>query len=241
MATNFETSVPCGLAEALCPDADRRASPRIHTICFDVRLGRGGRVGLYRARNISDAGMMLNTHTRLDPGERVLIELSEPFAIEGTVTWSEETRCGIEFEQPIDCAALLQAQAERRRGDRRGGALRLATMRRATSYAENGIRAVKVTNVSHRGMGLTHDGSLAAGMLLKLIVESGVEREARVRWTRDGRAGVCLLEPLTCAELERVAGSDPLAGPASAFFDDAPHDELAETDHPVPRQCELFA
>jgi hypothetical protein len=81
-------------------------------------------------------------------------------------------------------------------------------MRLATAYAEHGIRAVRITNVSHRGMGLAHDGSLAEGMALKLVVESGIERCGMVRWSRDGRAGVRLLEPLSCAELEVVGRLD---------------------------------
>ena len=204
MATDPKSPTPCWLADTLFPMRDRRASPRIRLVCFDVRLNRAGRVGLYRARNISDAGMMLNTRTRFESGERVLVELTEPFAIEGVVSWSTDDGCGIEFVRPIDCAALLQAQAERKRDDRRGGGLRLATMRLATAYAEHGIRAVRVTNVSHRGMGLAHDGSLAEGMLIKLIVESGIERCGTVRWSKDGRAGIRLLEPLTCEELEQV-------------------------------------
>src|SRR5688572_14166554 len=163
LSTSPDFPAPCAHADVLFPIHDRRASARIRTVCFDVRLNRGGHVGLYRAQNISDAGMMLTTWSKLEVGEHVLVELSEPFAIEGTVSWSEPTRCGIEFVRPIDCAALLHAQAERKRSDRRGGGLRLATMRRATVYAENGIRAVKVTNVSHRGMGLTHDGALEEG------------------------------------------------------------------------------
>jgi hypothetical protein len=209
MATDPKPTTPCWLADTLFPIPDRRASPRIRTVCFDVRLNRGGHVGLYRVRNISDAGMMLDTHARMETGEHVLVELVEPFAIEATVSWSEETRCGIEFVKPIDREALLLAQAERKRVDRRGGGLRLATMRLATAYAESGIRAVRVTNVSHRGMGLAHDGFLKTGMMLKLVVESGVSRSAAVRWSREGRAGVRLLEPLDCAELERVASLNP--------------------------------
>jgi hypothetical protein len=204
MSANSDPLPLCRFADSLFPIPDRRVSARIRTVCFDVRLNRGGHVGLYRVRNISDKGMMLDTHSELAAGERVLIELTEPFAIEGSVLWSAETRCGIEFVRPIDCAALLHAQAVRKRDDRRGGGLRLATMRLATAYAEHGIRAVRVTNASHRGMGLAHDGSLEEGMLLKVIVENGIERSARVRWSKDGRAGVRLLEPLGCAELERV-------------------------------------
>ena len=204
MATNPKSSSPCWLADTLFPIPDRRASPRIRTVCFDVRLNRGGQVGLYRVRNISDAGMMLDTCAPIEAGEHVLVELAEPFAIEATVTWSQPTRCAVEFVRPIDCAALLHAQAERKRDDRRGGGLRLATMRLATAYAENGIRAVRVTNVSLRGMGLAHDGFLAEGMLLKLIVESGIARSGTVRWSKDGRAGIRLHDPLTRDELEHV-------------------------------------
>ena len=67
------------------------------------------------------------------------------------------------------------------------GALRLETMTRATSYGENGIRAVRITDVSHRGMGLAHDGTLAQGMLLKLIAENGIARSGAVRWASAGR------------------------------------------------------
>ena len=208
MASNPKPAALSRLADALFPIPDRRASARLRTVCFDVRLNRGGHVGLYRVRNISDAGMMLETHSKMAAGEHVLVELSEPFAIEGTILWSEDTRCGIKFVKPIDCSALLSAQAERKREDRRGGGLRLATMRLATAYAEHGIRAVRVTNVSKRGMGLAHDGSLAEGMALKLVVESGIERCGTVRWSRDGRAGIRLLEPLSCAELEDVGRLD---------------------------------
>jgi hypothetical protein len=75
---------------------------------------------------------------------------------------------------------------------------------RATCYGENGIRAVKVTDASHHGLGLAHDGSLAEGMELKLIVAGGIERRGAVRWASAARGGVRLLEPLTCEELERV-------------------------------------
>ena len=62
-------------------------------------------------------------------------------------------------------------------------------------------------------MGLAHDGSLGADMLLKLVVESGIERDARVRWSCDGRAGVQLLEALTCPELDSIcAGDRPAEG-----------------------------
>jgi hypothetical protein len=203
MSANPVPPVDYGLTTTTYAKLDRRTTPRLRTVCFNVKVVRGENAGLFRARNISDTGIKLDTHWRLGFGERVLVKLSDRLAIHGAVSWSEDGRCGIEFDQPIDCAALLRAGAELKREDRRG-ALRLETMTRATSYGENGIRPVRITDVSPRGMGLTHDGTLAPGMLLRLIAETGVARSGAVRWASAGRAGVRLVEPLSSEELERV-------------------------------------
>ena len=241
MPTNPKPSSECRLANTLFPISDRRASPRIRTVCLDVKVDRGGRVGLFHARNISDCGMMLNNHANLAVGERVLIELADGLAIHGTVSWCHGRRCGVEFEQAIDCAALLHAEAEWKREDRRRGALRLAAMRLATSYAENGIRAVKVVDVSHLGMGLAHDGTLGAGMWLKLVVDNGIERSGAVCWSRNRRAGVRLMEPLTCEELERVGSYDRIASRKAQSLAFAGEGAHSDTEHPVAPLCELFA
>lgn len=211
MSVNSRPLAECQFANALLPVSDRRTSPRIRTVYFTVKVDRGDSEWLLRARNISDTGMMLDSHVTFDVDEPVTITVSEGVDIPGTIQWFDRSRCGIQFDQPIDSAALLHAEAERKRTDRRGGALRLAASRLATSFSEKGIRAVKIFDVSHRGMGLTHDGTLGAGMLLKLVVDSGIERRAEVRWSAQGRAGLRLLEPLNCREVANVGGLDPLA------------------------------
>jgi hypothetical protein len=221
MQADSTIAAECWLANALFPVPDRRASSRVRTVCLAVKVNRGGKAAILRARNLSDDGMMLTTPVPIATGERLLIKLSEKLAVQGTVLWAEEARCGVQFVRPIDSTALLRAAEDHKRVDRRRGAQRLATMRLATTYAENGIRAVRITNVSHRGMGLAHDGSLAPGMLLKLVVESGLERGAAVRWSQDGRAGIRLMEPLTCQELAETASLEHLGtrfSERSAFF-----------------------
>lgn len=192
--------------------SDRRGASRFHTVCFNVTVERSSGAGLFRARNISDSGLMVHTHEALTIGEPVVVNLSERLAIEGTVLWQNERCCGIRFEQPIDCLALLRKEAEQKRSDRRSS-VRLTAARMATTYAENGIRPVRVVDVSHRGMGLAHDGTLARDMLIRLFLETGVEREARVRWSRGGQAGIRLLEPLSCGELARVTGPESKFAP----------------------------
>ena len=221
MQADSTTAAECWLANALFPVPDRRASARVRTVCLAVKVNHGGKAAILRARNLSDDGMMLATPVPINAGERLLLNLSEKLAVHGTVLWADERRCGIRFVRPIDSDAVLRTAGEHKRVDRRGGAQRLATMRLATTYAENGIRAVRITNVSHRGMCLAHDGSFAPGMLLKLVVESGLERSAAVRWSEHGRAGVRLMEPLTCEELAETASLEHLGTrfrERSAFF-----------------------
>jgi len=213
MADSFRSPPSaCGPDDSPFAIPDRRVSPRFHTVCFDVTVERSGGAGLFRARDISDSGIMVHSHAALPIGEPVVVSLSERLAIPGTVLWHDERCCGIRFERPIDCAALLRTGAEHKRADRRCS-VRLTAARLATTYAENGIRAVKVVDVSHRGMGLAHDGTLARDMLLRLFLESGIEREARVRWSGHGQAGVRLLEPLSCDELARVTGPESRFAP----------------------------
>jgi hypothetical protein len=208
MALNSQPE--CWFAQALFPTSDRRAAGRVRGVCLNVKVERGAEVGLFRARNISDAGIMLRTHVAFAPGERLIIGLSDQVTMRGSVAWCTDDHCGVRFDRRIDCAKMLSIGAELKRQDRRGG-LRLAAARRATSYAENGIRAVRVADVSHLGMGLVHDGSLAPGMLLKLVVDSGIVRDAAVRWSDASRAGIRLLQPLSCEELGLLSAGPPVS------------------------------
>jgi hypothetical protein len=187
------------------PDAmlatDRRSASRICTVYFVVKITREHDAGLFRVRNMSDTGMMLATHVSFSCRERVTIELSQGLVVQGSVAWCDDGCCGVEFDNRVDCSAVLRLRMEQKLD---GGApqLRLPVCRLATCYAENGIRAVTVTDVSRRGLGLIHGGALAAGMCVKLVLESGTARTGVVRWSRNGHAGVRLDDPLTCEELE---------------------------------------
>lgn len=188
-------------ATVINPNPERRNSSRICTVYFVVKVTREHDAGLFRVRNLSDTGMMLATHVSFSCRERVAVELSYGIVVTGTVAWCDDGCCGVEFDEPIDCAAVLRLRSEQKL-DHRGHALRLPVCRLATCYAESGIRAVTVTDVSRRGVGLIHGGGLAAGMTVKLVLESGTARTGIVQWSQHGHAGVRLDEPLTCEELE---------------------------------------
>lgn len=180
---------------------DRRSEPRVRTVYLIVMVTRFDDTGLFRARNISDAGMMLVTHVPFHARERVSIELSDTLTVTGTVEWCKDGHCGVHFDHPIDSGEFLKSLAEAKRECRRT-AHRLPVKRLATSYSECGIRAVTITDVSSRGVGLIHNGSLRPGVMVKLVLQSGLTRGGAVCWSRDGQAGVRLAEPFTREELE---------------------------------------
>src|SRR3989337_1226420 len=95
MQADSRPSAECWLATALFRVPDRRASPRVRTVCLAVKVNRGGKAAILRARNLSDDGMMLSTPAPLDVGERVLINLSEKLAVHGTVLGAGNDGSGV--------------------------------------------------------------------------------------------------------------------------------------------------
>jgi hypothetical protein len=182
-------------------DLERRESTRFHTVLRIARVRREHDVGLWRVRNISDQGMMLASHVPLVPGEQLQVDLSDTVTIEGRVIWWDGERCGVAFDQPIDCAAILEKlMTERKQPQYRPPRLDVAT--RAIAYCDKGLHTVRVYNMSHHGAAFMHDGCFRAGMKAKLHFETGEEYRGVVRWSNEGRAGLFLTEPISCAKLE---------------------------------------
>lgn len=181
--------------------AERRAAKRTRTVFRIAKVVRDAAVGLWRVRNISDLGMMLRTHVPVKKGERLTIALSESVELDGKVVWTDGEACGVAFDQPIDSAEILRflVNEQHERGHR---AFRLNVDVRAAAYCERGLHAIRITDVTHHGIGFSHDGCLKAGMKTLVMFENGMERRGVVRWSHDGRAGLQLAEPFTCAELE---------------------------------------
>lgn len=191
-------------AASLTDCLERRHAPRFHTVLRVARVTRAHDVGLWRVRNISDNGMMLETGVEVKPGERVSIKLSASIVIEGRIAWGDGSRCGVVFDEPIDCAATLETLVtEQRSPDYRP--LRVPVSTQAIAYCENGLHTVRVLNLSPHGAGIAHDGCFRAGMSTLLLFENGEEHRGVIRWSKDGRAGILLLEPFPCAKLESAS------------------------------------
>lgn len=182
---------------------DRRTAPRLRTVYRVAKVARDKAIGLWRVRNISDRGMMLRTGVKVVSGERLSIALSDSVAMDGQVVWADGTHCGVEFDEPIDSAGVLMSLAAERDAPRYR-APRLPVSLPAVAYCEQGIHSVRITDVSQQGIGLAHDCCFEPGMRIMVVLEDGRERRGVVRWSKEGHAGLQLVEPIAAPELEEA-------------------------------------
>jgi len=180
---------------------ERREGSRFHTVLRVAEVVREHDRGLWRVRNISDGGMMLATRVQVIPGERLTLNLSDCVSLHGRAIWWDGERCGVAFEEPVDCAELLGSLVAAQKSARYRPP-RLAVATRAIAYCDKGLHTVRVYNLSHHGAGIAHDGCFQPGMAAKLHFETGDDYRGVVRWTEDGRAGLFLTDPIPGAKLE---------------------------------------
>ncbi|MBV9883636.1 MAG: PilZ domain-containing protein [Sphingomonadaceae bacterium] len=182
-------------------EVERRGATRYRTIFRVAQVRRAHDVGLWRVRNISDEGMMLLTWVPVQKGEKLTLMLSDKVTLAATAIWWDGERCGVAFDEPIDCAALLETLGEEQRapGHR---PLRLPVDTRALAYCDRGLHTVRLSDISQHGAGFSHDGCFYPGMATKLHFETGEEYRGVVRWNENGRAGMFLTEPIPSEKLE---------------------------------------
>lgn len=182
---------------------DRRGADRYRTVWRIAKVVRNGDAGLWRVRNISDRGMMLAADVPIAVGERLEIALSDTVVIRGEVVWSEKGRCGVEFDKEVDVTDVLkQLAAEQRATGYRQPRLPVHTQ--AQVVTDEGSSQIELVDMSQNGAGFIHDGHLEVGKELDLILAGGVKRRAIVRWSRAGRGGLWLTQPLDRADLESI-------------------------------------
>lgn len=184
-------------------EIDRRDGPRLRAVCRIAKIVRVDDAGLWMVRNISDGGMMLTTGVAVTPGEDITIILGERTSIEGRVAWVEDGKCGVTFFEEIDGEQVLRELAEDQ-ASRDYRPPRIEIEAEALARLDHRLQPIQLVNLSQYGAGIIHNGSVAAGMRLDLLLASGIRREAIVRWSHANRAGLWLTQPLDRAQLESV-------------------------------------
>lgn len=183
--------------------ADRRGGDRYRTVWRIAKVVRNGDAGLWRVRNMSDRGMMLAADVPITVGEKLEIALSDTVMIRGEVVWSETGRCGVAFDEEVDVADVLkQLAAEQRATGYRQPRLPVRTQ--AQVVTDESTSNIELVDMSQNGAGFIHDGHLEVGKEFDLILAGGIKRRAIVRWSRAGRGGLWLTQPLDRADLESI-------------------------------------
>lgn len=196
-------------ADAMTDLPDRRRGDRYRSVCRIARVKRASDIGLWRVRNISDKGMMLEADVTLAGGEAVEIALSEDTFVNGRIVWADKGYCGISFDEPIDveetlASLALQQQAESYR------ALRLPVDAEAILVMRDASRLIDLVNISQSGAGFRADVPLEPGALVDLLLPGeAIKRSALVRWARGLCGGMWFTKPIERRELESIARFAP--------------------------------
>ena len=194
---------PSAEQEMAAAASDRRGADRYRTVWRIAKVKRDGDFGLWRVRNISDRGMMLAADVPITVGEKLEIALSDTVMIRGEVVWSETGRCGVAFDEEVDVADVLkQLAAEQRATGYRQPRLPVRTQ--AQVVTDESTSNIELVDMSQNGAGFIHDGHLEVGKEFDLILAGGIKRRAIVRWSRAGRGGLWLTQPLDRADLESI-------------------------------------
>ena len=197
----YQTPVVPGSGEYRRPaEAERRSGARQRTLYRVAYVNRREDHGLARVYNISDEGIGLQIHIPVMLGDVVTVHLAEELTIKGRVVWTSGADCGLQLDDPIDSEAVLRDLGDKARSTAQRP-LRLPVNKPAVARSEKGIRKIEVQDVSQKGMKVQHDGCFCEGLHVKISLPSGLERRGIVRWSRDGIAGLVLLEPFRASEL----------------------------------------
>ncbi|WP_439568066.1 PilZ domain-containing protein [Sphingopyxis sp.] len=184
---------------------DRRSADRYRAVCRIARVRRSDDLGLWRVRNISDAGLMLAADVPVTVGEQIEIALSESITVAGTIVWAEGGRCGVAFSEKIDAETTLRRLAEEQLAEGYR-ALRLTVASEAVLILREGARPIDLVDISQSGAGFLYHREIEPGTMLDLLLPHGdLRRQALVRWSRGQRGGLWFTQPLDRADLESIA------------------------------------
>lgn len=145
---------------------ERRNARRLSADSRPVQVELESREGIAHCRDISATGMKLNLAVPLKADESIAIVLSPSLTLRGRVAWLKGNECGIEFDQPLDRTMLASGTT-------------LPSMRGGSGRESGALR--------------TRDGHFNPGLNVKLVLQSGREQPAVLRWTKDNIAELTLL------------------------------------------------
>ncbi|WP_293975706.1 PilZ domain-containing protein [Sphingomonas sp.] len=192
------------MLKALDPDDgmeshERRRAARHTTVLQVARLCTERSEELCILRDISDTGLRAEVYCRLQIDEPVTFEMRTGHRVSGTVVWVRDNSIGVRFGATISVPEVLaHCSFDDRLGRIRPPRIDVAMPGLLLSGRE--LIDVTIRNISQAGMKIRTATSLLAGSEVTVRLAGIGQRGAKVRWYRDGEAGLQLLQGLTYPE-----------------------------------------
>ena len=192
---SFATTIPDPGA-----DSERRIGQRHMSILRVGKVVTKRGEDLCLIRNISAGGLMARVYTKLEIGQHVIFELRADRRLAGIVRWVREDNAGIQFDEPIDVAAVL-ADRDPEGNHHKPRAPRLSRPCRATLRVGAHYHRVMVRDVSQGGVKVETDTELAVGAEVIITLEGFRAVAGVVRWSREGHSGIAFNHVISYPEL----------------------------------------
>ena len=185
---------------------ERRFDVKGTALLFPVLMEAKEFVGYCLVSNLSPDGMKAKAYGTFSRQQPVSVHFTANELIQGTLVWSEPHEVGVQFHQRIDVARVLSNFAKTNVGTGRNRHARLAFRCMAEICEGERFQFTEVADVSQRGMKvLTRLGN--SGKKVAVQLHELDEREATVRWSKTGSAGLVFSKPLSFPELAQFVPS----------------------------------
>ena len=176
-------------------EQERRQDSRLVTVHLVAKLRTIAGESLCLVRNISPGGLTAHVYSKLDIGGAATFEFTSGAVVRATIVWQRDSVAGAQFADRVDIATVfglrdLLPPAPEPRAPR----IELdipATIRVGASH-----RAVTLNNISQGGAKIHCADILEPGLKLSLLVNGLAPLTGRVRWNREGFAGVAFYTPV---------------------------------------------
>lgn len=184
---------------------EKRTDERLHAILPVTKLvTEEGVQHLCRIKNISAGGMMVEGAAGIETGTNIYVEMSMDQRIPGTIIWTRGTAMGVKFDQKVDLRELL---ANRRpRHGFRPRPPRLEVTCGATIKIGRLYHRAEVRDISFGGIKVEINDWSCVGKTVTITIESLRPLKGKVRWYKEGRAGIVFDQPLSFEELAEWMG-----------------------------------
>ncbi len=192
------------LSTAIPRPTEKRTETRLLTLLPLAKLVTENAQILCRIKNISTGGLMAEAIGEHPVGTRIYIEIGSNQRIPGEVAWTRNTNIGVKFDQNVDLRELL---ANRRpRNGYRPRPPRLEVTCDATVRVGGYFHQTKIHDISLGGMRVEINDWQCTGKKVVATIESLRPIAGRVRWYKNGHAGIVFDRPLGFDELAEWMG-----------------------------------